>query len=179
MSVSADHIARLQSLAPMPTGQVLEELGFTQSRLGCYARNWERLEVVAPEWSGGYAFLCTWWSPNRRTFGIPEFRVPSKIAPACLLAILYKECSGAFEQDALPIEFQIGRAQYEIQRKNSINHTRATNHLGRSKISPLLPLLFGQKLRLDERGLPASLSCDRQPATDGRKIKDGLLSNSR
>jgi hypothetical protein len=117
MSASADHIARLQSLAPISTAQVLEELGFKQNRLGCYARNWERLEVVAPECFGGYAFLCTWWSPNRRTFGIPEFRVPSKIAPACLLAVLYKECSGAFEQGALPIEFQIGRAQYEIQRK--------------------------------------------------------------
>jgi hypothetical protein len=117
MSANADYITRLRSPEPMPTAQVLEELGFKRSRLGCYARNWERLEVVAPEWFGGYAFLCTWWSPNRRTFGIPEFRVPSKIAPACLLAILYKECSGAFGQGALPIEFQIGKAQYEIQRK--------------------------------------------------------------
>jgi hypothetical protein len=178
MSASAHYIARLQSLEPIPTAHVLEGLGFKRNRLSCYARNWERLEVVAPEWFGGYAFLCTWGSPNRRTFGIPEFRVPSKIAPACLLAILYKECSGAFEQGALPIEFQIGKAQYEIQRKIQ-PIIPAPPTMGRSKISPLLSLLFGQNLRLDERGLPSSLMCDTRPAMDGRKITDRVLSSSR
>jgi hypothetical protein len=112
-----DYIARLQSLESMPTAQVLELLGFKRNRLGCYAHNWERLEVVAPEWFGGYHVLCTWWSANRRTLGIPEFKIPSKIAPACLLAILYKECGGAFQRGTLPLEFQIGKARYEFQTK--------------------------------------------------------------
>jgi hypothetical protein len=117
MSANPDYIARLQSLEPIPTAQVLELLGFKRNRLGCYTRNWERLEVVAPEWFGGYHVLCTWWTANRRTLGIPEFKIPGKIAPACLLAILYQECSGAFQRGALPLEFQIGKARYELQSK--------------------------------------------------------------
>jgi hypothetical protein len=117
MSANPDYIARLQSLEPIPTAQVLELLGFKRNRLGCYTHNWERLEVVAPEWFGGYHVLCTWWTANRRTLGIPEFKIPGKIAPACLLAILYQECGGAFQRGALPLEFQIGKARYELQSK--------------------------------------------------------------
>jgi hypothetical protein len=114
MSASPDYIARLQSLEPTPTAQVLELLGFKRNELGNYARQWGPVKMIAPEWLGGYHFLCDWMRADRRTIGCPEFRVPRKVAPATLLAVLYDRCGGAFGGDP-PLEFQIGKEELKFQ----------------------------------------------------------------
>jgi hypothetical protein len=59
--------------------------------------------------------MCSWWSPDRRQAGIPEFRVSRKVSPPLLLSVLYQQCAGAFGKTTLPIEFQIGKEEFEFQ----------------------------------------------------------------
>jgi hypothetical protein len=116
VSASTDYINQLKSLDPLPTTQVLELLGFKQNHLGNYSQRWERLEVIAPEWLGGYHFLCNWYSADGRRAAMPEFRVGSKVPPASLLALLYELCGESFQGNELPLPFQIGKEQLAFQR---------------------------------------------------------------
>jgi hypothetical protein len=74
------------------------------------------LQVTAAQWFDEYHFICTWLASDRRSAGMPEFRVASKIAPADLLSVMYEQCRGAFEKGTLPIEFQIGQDEFESKK---------------------------------------------------------------
>jgi hypothetical protein len=114
VSDNNQYIDWLKGRIPLPTGDVLERLGFRRNELGNYARQWGQVKMIAPEWLGAYHFSCDWVSADRRTIGCPEFRVPRKVAPAILLAVLYDHCGGAFGGD-LPLEFQIGKEELKFQ----------------------------------------------------------------
>ena len=85
--------------------------------MGVYSQSWGNLDIDAPEWLGGYHFICSWRAPDGRSAGMPEFRVASRVAPALLLALLYQECRPSFAKGILPIEFQIGKEELDFQRK--------------------------------------------------------------
>jgi hypothetical protein len=114
VSDNNQYIDWLKGRIPLHTGDVLERLGFRRNELGNYERQWGQVKMIAPEWLGAYHFSCDWVSADRRTIGCPEFRVPRKVAPAILLAVLYDHCGGAFGGD-LPLEFQIGKEELKFQ----------------------------------------------------------------
>jgi hypothetical protein len=115
--VGGDYADFLRSRDPVPTEQILEQLNFKKNNLGNYFRTWANLRVAALEWLGGYHFILTWASVDRRSAGQPELRVPAKVAPALLLAVLYDSSKDAFSKGGLPPELQIGKEELEYRRK--------------------------------------------------------------
>ena len=118
-------------------------LGFGRNALGIYSRKWDNLEIHAPQWLDGYHFMGTWRSADGRQIGAPEFRVGSQVAPAILLAQLYKACAAAFAGH-LPSELEIGKAGVSLSAANCFTRAAATPNLGRPKILAVLFVLSGR-----------------------------------
>jgi hypothetical protein len=115
--VSVEYIELLRRRNPLPINEVLDLLSFKKNEMGGASRAWDNLQVTVVQWFDEYHFICTWVASDRRSAGMPEFRVGSKIVPADLLAVMYERCRGAFEEGSLPIELQIGKNEIEFRKK--------------------------------------------------------------
>jgi hypothetical protein len=114
--MDSDYFEKLRSRDQLPTEQVLDLIGFTESRVGGYERKWGNLEVGCAEWLGSWHF-AGWWVTSRE-LGFPEFRVGPMTSPASLLATLYDHCGSAFSRSLwLPTELRIGKEELEYRRK--------------------------------------------------------------
>jgi hypothetical protein len=101
----------LQSQELLPVEDILQSLGFERNDLGGYEKNWGPLTLSSIEWLGGWHFIGYWI--GRRTAGCPEFRAPSKVVPASLLAALYANYREAFQGQDLPTPLIRGKQEWE------------------------------------------------------------------
>lgn len=110
-----ENVDKLHNREPLPMEDVLQLLGFERNELGGYEKSWGRLTVTGVEWLNLWHFWCLWSS--ERTLGYPEFRVPNRIAPVKLLAVLYQLCRDAFHDAEFPEVFEVGKQEFEEQRR--------------------------------------------------------------